>query len=837
MHDVHAPLTRLLRRTTNILDATPPPRHAASLIEYAVRFMSSMDSPLTITARDVPDEAKQHAIEVIQSCLDASQRDKSFKRDAPQLLDSLRHQLETCLAKLTATRAPAAPIQNGPTANLDDEDVLEADVDIAFVVADLVYHAFSPLGSSSTEAASTRLFALLQQRQRESKARGSNEQQATCNALLETLLAATAGLRASSQSTTTTSPSSFFNQASAFSRLPELLAMCVNQQPSERQKMLDALQRAVEAFAAVVKHDRMDVDETSAAPDILRHTVTALYRQHLLGDAFATNVLELRDASTLASPAPVEFSGLLQTGEIDGAREAFGFARGEVAHLRPLATALEQSIISSAQSLDLRRLAHVTEVLASEPVVVSCLFLHVAPCKLLGPIRESLDAMDKTFDSFGDGPPMEAFGKTVLSLQIILRRHQLMDDVALHLGSVSSFFSQWIPSVSAVYALEGLSATSRAAVDDWIEGLFGEGISDELMSTTNPQTLLYVAPTICKQALAACNVGVIDEDTLWNSLSFFLQDLLSFTLPGVLLWLVDEILRTPLGTARTRMLTTLNKFIFPESQALPALVLEIVAPRLSHLAAQLEHGGGNGPASTSTDLGIDVAALKRVIKPFWTGEAHKTPSSSSSSASATRYSLQTYVSAGEPIDIALTNDMQISLRDLVSLDTEKTTMDESNRRRSRLRRLAIVSLSQPNLAVPSSRINRVTFTRVQQMFKSRDLERLLLNLVIHNPPTAATRQLATLVELVCTILSHAVSFMQTLKVTASSSSSSTSLNTIDSPIELVKSLHDTIDQVRLMLEHGLKKDEVMLKEALDRLNGFQEVVKKDEMLSKLWSKT
>lgn len=53
-----------------------------------------------------------------------------------------------------------------------------------------------------------------------------------------------------------------------------------------------------------------------------------------------------------------------------------------------------------------------------------------------------------------------------------------------------------------------------------------------------------MAPTICHQSLVACEAGVIDLDTLKEGLQYFLQDLLSFTLPGVIRWLAREIERT-----------------------------------------------------------------------------------------------------------------------------------------------------------------------------------------------------------------------------------------------------------------------------------------------------
>jgi len=64
-------------------------------------------------------------------------------------------------------------------------------------------------------------------------------------------------------------------------------------------------------------------------------------------------------------------------------------------------------------------------------------------------------------------------------------------------------------------------------------------------SATNPRTLLRVAPTILKQSLMARQAGVVDLDSLRDALSYFLQELLRFTLPGVLLWLVEEVERTP----------------------------------------------------------------------------------------------------------------------------------------------------------------------------------------------------------------------------------------------------------------------------------------------------
>jgi mediator of RNA polymerase II transcription subunit 5 len=64
-----------------------------------------------------------------------------------------------------------------------------------------------------------------------------------------------------------------------------------------------------------------------------------------------------------------------------------------------------------------------------------------------------------------------------------------------------------------------------------------------IRSSTNPRVLLMIGATLVKQSLAACTAGVIDRNALTEGLCYFRQDLLNFTLPGILKWLVSELKR------------------------------------------------------------------------------------------------------------------------------------------------------------------------------------------------------------------------------------------------------------------------------------------------------
>lgn len=69
---------------------------------------------------------------------------------------------------------------------------------------------------------------------------------------------------------------------------------------------------------------------------------------------------------------------------------------------------------------------------------------------------------------------------------------QLLDNLAYHLDSSSSFIATWLPCASAVYATSTMMDDERNAVSGWIGALFGEGISDDLMQCVHSRDLRSV---------------------------------------------------------------------------------------------------------------------------------------------------------------------------------------------------------------------------------------------------------------------------------------------------------------------------------------------------------
>jgi len=119
--------------------------------------------------------------------------------------------------------------------------------------------------------------------------------------------------------------------------------------------------------------------------------------------------------------------------------------------------------------------------LTDAPSTLDVVFLYIEPREVLGPVREVLDSYDTTLESFGESHPIERYGALVVWLQVVLARFDLYEDLSYHLGVSSGFCRHWLSSISAVYTVHTLDDQGKAAVGGWVGGLFGEGISDELI--------------------------------------------------------------------------------------------------------------------------------------------------------------------------------------------------------------------------------------------------------------------------------------------------------------------------------------------------------------------
>lgn len=197
--------------------------------------------------------------------------------------------------------------------------------------------------------------------------------------------------------------------------------------------------------------------------------------------------------------------------------------------------------------------------------MLDTVMLYIDPVQLVDPLASILDRQDVGQTS--DEP--STLSNILLFVQLLCYRYAVpacrISRYSVHnqdvdmdgttgqqqdtARSAPPFLATYLTTSSVCYPLSALSEDERGLVGRWIHALFGnEGISDDLISASPPSTLLRLSPLLFSQSISACQYGLIDLETLRGGLSYFLQDLLSFALPGALTWLLNEISRVPLQT-------------------------------------------------------------------------------------------------------------------------------------------------------------------------------------------------------------------------------------------------------------------------------------------------
>ncbi|GAA5864302.1 hypothetical protein JCM3774_002745 [Rhodotorula dairenensis] len=531
--------------------------------------------PAVVKSPTSTPEAQRWLLGLVRHVVQASKA-KTWNKDAaekiaealravlPQLdtmeagvLRDLKNELQDFLSHASPRRRRRVPA----AVDIDDGDLTRrgVDPDAALYCTDLLLHPYSPIS-----LASSRLAGLLRYRTDQAAFRGSTAERAAA-----ILIAEVAGSMIWSLHTAIRHD--FLLESLVYAKSDEVL--------------VNALRMARSGLETSVKGEHAQADDTSAQ-HVWEHLVFSLCREGVLPATAGATLVPTAESADLEAHMVTNLEEKVASSDAGALRAAVEEHMHMFGSQHGMAQVMLTTFRDRSESADITGLADLCEVLMALRDELAVMFLHVEPRELLRPVRQLLDATDPSQDDANDSSVMERYGMLVLFLQITVKRFQLGHDLAKHLDSTTSFFVSWLRATSAVYTLTNISDEERHTISGWIGALFGEGISDELMHSTNPKVLLKVAPTILKQSLMACRAAVVDQDSLRDALSYFLQELLRFTLPGVLVWLLTEIEQTSTPAAKNGMIDILQ--IFCHSASLPPAVLELVAP---HLAASLQPRG------------------------------------------------------------------------------------------------------------------------------------------------------------------------------------------------------------------------------------------------------
>ncbi|KGB76012.2 hypothetical protein CNBG_1850 [Cryptococcus deuterogattii R265] len=243
-----------------------------------------------------------------------------------------------------------------------------------------------------------------------------------------------------------------------------------------------------------------------------------------------------------------------------------------------------------------------------QPSIFSALATFISPSSLYTLMSDRLLEAYSELDEFArsDDPQgyLTRFGEGVILLESFAREFNLDLPELLVNGRRATGYGL-------------LNAEQKDCLNGWVKAIFGsDGIEDQILLATPPQTLCCLVPTLIQQAIAAVACSQIDLDTLHSGLSYFSQPLLSWCLGGVIGWLCDEILRQ--GAMSALHLVVLQALAM--SHACPEQLLKVNDRALRNLFSPL-----SGLDEVIRTSNFDMFAFKSRLESLGIATSHYAP--------------------------------------------------------------------------------------------------------------------------------------------------------------------------------------------------------------------
>ncbi|ORZ17104.1 mediator complex subunit Med5-domain-containing protein [Absidia repens] len=244
-------------------------------------------------------------------------------------------------------------------------------------------------------------------------------------------------------------------------------------------------------------------------------------------------------------------------------------------HWRKIVDFVVKLLSEKARSGDIRGLSRLCGALSDCPPAIKLILQLHPPSALLCPLESvcnewnpSDDLMDVDDDFSGNGDNgiddngddemngvqswYYKFGKIWTFVLVVANKFDIAYIINRIFKNRNGLCYQFFVTGSVIYAVDAHDEEVEDTIDCWLSAMGGDGISDDLLRTTNVQMLIRATPSIIDRLLCIYNTGKIELETLTGVLSYFRRRFLQFLLvAGVTQKLCDELLTGNPSTALT----------------------------------------------------------------------------------------------------------------------------------------------------------------------------------------------------------------------------------------------------------------------------------------------
>ncbi|EEA27945.1 mediator complex subunit [Talaromyces marneffei ATCC 18224] len=273
-------------------------------------------------------------------------------------------------------------------------------------------------------------------------------------------------------------------------------------------------------------------------------------------------------------------------------------------------------------------LKSICDSLSRRPQVLDVMLLFCSPKSILQPLCTLLDSWKWDEDQGESQPVYDEFGSILLLVMAFKYRYDL-SQYDLGVTASSSFVLKLFERGSTSMKLASLDAKQNKSVGDWISALFmSEGISEETWSSCSPQEFYLLVATLFSQTLGACEMGMLELDTIKGGFEYLLQPFLLPSLVFALKWLGNFIWESPEADLLL-LLKVLRALVKPnsisgEAEACHQTVLNIAAQsleeQLKDVRTRLPGGRSDHQSdiqpNPNQDIQQEIQSLLDILEPY-----------------------------------------------------------------------------------------------------------------------------------------------------------------------------------------------------------------------------
>ncbi|KAF2142643.1 uncharacterized protein K452DRAFT_318229 [Aplosporella prunicola CBS 121167] len=251
-------------------------------------------------------------------------------------------------------------------------------------------------------------------------------------------------------------------------------------------------------------------------------------------------------------------------------------------------TEIIRNLCATRETMSLKTICN---ALSRKPRSLDIMLQYTSPISILQPICQLLDTWKNEEDQGEYQPVYDEFGALLLLVLAFVHRHDLQTyELGLEEGS---FVAQLLERGHVSLLPSEMTEEQNKHFSGWIHGLYDpEGISDELLSSCQPQDFYLLVPTLFHQTIYAISEDVLSLDTVKGGLEFLLETFLLPCLVGAVQWMTSYALEQPSDLDIT--MQVLTRLIRPASisgdaQAMHSTILAIVSRRLERCLKSIQH--------------------------------------------------------------------------------------------------------------------------------------------------------------------------------------------------------------------------------------------------------